>query len=69
MTQRDHSTSNTYPDGNLLICPDCGHEWTANAAVDAPTAAIVRDSNGTALADGDGVILIKDLIAAYLKTV
>jgi protein PhnA len=61
--------SNTYPDGNLLICPDCSHEWTANAAVDAATAPIVRDSNGTALADGDSVTLIKDLKVRGSSTV
>ena len=69
MTQRDHSTSNTYPAGNLLICPDCGHEWTASAESDAPTTAIVRDSNGTALADGDSVTLIKDLKVRGSSTV
>ena len=53
--------SNTYLDGNLLICPDCANEWTANQASDAQVAPIVRDSNGTALADGDSVTLIKDL--------
>ena len=53
--------SNTYPDGNLFICPDCGHEWTVNSTSDAPAASVVRDSNGTALVDGDTVTLIKDL--------
>lgn len=53
--------SNTYPDGNLLICPDCGHEWAMNQTSESPAAPIVRDSNGTALADGDSVTLIKDL--------
>lgn len=61
--------SNTYPDGHLLICPDCGHEWTASQTNDAPAAPVVRDSNGTALADGDSVTLIKDLKVRGSSTV
>ncbi len=55
---------NTYPDGDQLICPDCGHEWPAlageveDASVDTE---VVKDANGNVLADGDSVILIKDL--------
>jgi protein PhnA len=54
---------NTYPDGELMICADCGHEWPAAAAVaeDAGDALIVKDANGNLLADGDSVVLIKDL--------
>lgn len=54
---------NTYPDGEHYICPDCTHEWPAIAQTDAdePGEAIVRDVNGTPLADGDSVLLIKDL--------
>ncbi|KZB72916.1 MULTISPECIES: zinc ribbon domain-containing protein YjdM [Thalassospira] len=49
----------TYEDGELLICPECAHEWSLTAAhADAP---VVRDSNGTPLADGDTVSVIKDL--------
>ncbi|AJX16173.1 alkylphosphonate utilization protein [Burkholderia ubonensis] len=54
---------NTYPDGELFICPDCGHEWSsaAPAAADDDAARVVRDANGNVLADGDSVVLIKDL--------
>jgi protein PhnA len=55
---------NTYQDGDQFICPDCAHEWpaiTAQSEVAADAAAVVRDSNGTPLSDGDAVILIKDL--------
>ena len=56
---------NTYPDGELLICPDCGHEWPAVAAVTATPedgdTLIVKDAHGNLLADGDTVVLIKDL--------
>jgi protein PhnA len=50
----------TYEDGALLICPECAHEWSADAAGEAD-AAIIRDSNGNPLADGDTVVVIKDL--------
>ncbi len=52
----------TYQDGDLLICPECAHEWNPNAteAVDEDTL-IVRDANGNQLVEGDVVTLIKDL--------
>ena len=56
---------NTYPDGANYVCADCAHEWpiaaapTATDAGDAPR--VVKDAHGTVLADGDAVILIKDL--------
>ena len=40
-------------------CATCGHEWPKAAAAEA--ARVVRDAHGTVLADGDAVILIKDL--------
>lgn len=54
---------NTYLDGDNLICPDCGHEWPATAPTDdgEEGSAIIKDANGNPLADGDSVILIKDL--------
>jgi protein PhnA len=55
---------NTYVDGDNVVCPDCAHEWpTANTgAPDEDTgSAAVKDANGNPLADGDAVILIKDL--------
>jgi protein PhnA len=57
---------NTYPDGDLLICPDCGHECpaTATATATAPEDSdrlVVKDAHGKLLADGDSVVLIKDL--------
>jgi len=52
-----------YEDGPLLICPECGHEWASAAepASVADEAETIRDSNGTILADGDTVTVIKDL--------
>jgi len=51
-----------YEDGALLVCPECAHEWSPEAAGTAADAGPVwRDANGTELADGDTVTVIKDL--------
>jgi protein PhnA len=55
------SGENTYADGALLVCPDCGHEWSATTAAATETRRVVRDSNGNVLSDGDSVVVIKDL--------
>lgn len=53
--------TNTYLDGPVQVCADCGHEWTMADEVAAEAAATVRDCNGTVLAEGDTVVVIKDL--------
>ncbi len=50
----------TYEDGNLLICPECAHEWIPSEE-GADGAKAVKDANGTELQDGDTVTVIKDL--------
>ena len=53
----------TYKDGALYICPECAHEWSADAATE-PTeegGKVYRDSAGNVLQDGDTVSIIKDL--------
>lgn len=50
----------TYEDGDLLICPECAHEWSL-ASDQESEGNVIRDSNGTPLADGDTVTVIKDL--------
>ena len=54
-----------YSDGTRLNCPECGHAWDADAAeeggVDAEQDDAVRDVNGAVLANGDSVVVIKDL--------
>ncbi len=50
---------NTYFDGVLNVCPDCGHEW--NGEETEEVADVAKDSNGAILADGDSVTVIKDL--------
>ena len=53
---------NTYHDSIQFVCPDCDHEWTGNEAEEHDDdQLIVKDSNGNLLADGDDVLLIKDL--------
>jgi protein PhnA len=53
---------NTYADGANYICADCGYEWPISAEQEAESDdAVVKDSNGTVLKDGDAVVLIKDL--------
>ncbi|GGI13811.1 zinc ribbon domain-containing protein YjdM [Gottfriedia solisilvae] len=51
----------TYEDGSLLICPECGHEWTLDQANENDEVKVVKDSNGNVLNDGDSVTVIKDL--------
>ena len=52
----------TYEQGALLVCPMCGHEWSAEAdeAGDQAVPA-VKDAVGNVLADGDTVTIVKDL--------
>lgn len=53
---------NTYPDGDNYVCADCGFEWPMQAAADEDEdVRIVKDANGNVLADGDSVVVIKDL--------
>ncbi len=55
---------NTYPDAGNHVCADCGHEWPLLAAApdsDDSGEAVVKDANGNVLADGDAVVLVKDL--------
>jgi protein PhnA len=50
----------TYEDGNLLICPECGHEWNIETA-SVEEESVIKDANGNVLSDGDSVTVIKDL--------
>jgi protein PhnA len=57
----------TYEDGAQLVCPECGHEWSAQADASAAAsppedgARVVRDAVGNVLQDGDTVTVVKDL--------
>ncbi len=51
----------TYEMGSLMVCPECAHEWSPEEAAEAADAAVIKDANGTPLAEGDTVTIIKDL--------
>ena len=52
----------TYEDGTQFVCPECGHEWSAQATpAVADDVRVVRDAHGAELKDGDSVTVIKDL--------
>jgi protein PhnA len=56
------SSTYTYEDGAMLVCPECAHEWSKDAAVgEAEEKREVRDAHGNVLQDGDMVTVIKDL--------
>ncbi|HTD67395.1 MAG TPA: zinc ribbon domain-containing protein YjdM [Candidatus Limnocylindria bacterium] len=47
---------------NRWECVTCGHEWERVAEAEAAAGPrVVKDAHGAVLADGDCVILIKDL--------
>ena len=48
-----------YESGELLLCPECGHEW--NPVEVKEDEAGVKDSNGNPLQEGDAVVVIKNL--------
>lgn len=50
----------TYEDGHLLVCPECGHEWSSEDAAQN-AGPQYKDANGNVLSDGDSVSVIKDL--------
>ena len=51
----------SYEDGELLICPECAHEWSLSEPANADAGDAIVDANGNALVDGDTVTVIKDL--------
>ncbi|MBQ7233360.1 MAG: alkylphosphonate utilization protein [Bacillales bacterium] len=51
----------TYENGALLICPECGYEWSKDEINQTEDGNVVLDVNGNRLADGDSVTIIKDL--------
>lgn len=51
----------TYQDADLLICPECSHEWKEGEQVDSDENTVIKDAVGNTLADGDTVTVIKDL--------
>lgn len=45
----------------MLVCPECGHEWSPHDAAAGEAARVHRDAVGNVLADGDSVTVVKDL--------
>lgn len=53
----------TYKDGEMLVCPECTHEWM-NDVIDVNSDnnnLMIKDAHGNVLQDGDTVTVIKDL--------
>ncbi len=55
------SSPYAYEDGVMLVCPECGYEWSQDGAVDESSEPVIKDSNGNVLQTGDTVTVIKDL--------
>ncbi|CAM3601388.1 MULTISPECIES: zinc ribbon domain-containing protein YjdM [Pseudoalteromonas] len=49
-----------YQDQSQLVCPECAYEWDPSVTATEDDIQ-VKDANGTLLADGDKVTVIKDL--------
>ena len=49
-----------YGMGGKLVCPECTFEWVPEAEP-VETGTVVKDANGNLLADGDSVIVLKNL--------
>lgn len=52
----------TYPQNQLMACPDCFHEWDPNEVSEENTDEFKAvDSLGAELKSGDSIVLTKDL--------
>jgi len=55
----------SYEMGDLLVCPECAHEWapgeTDLADNGAETETVVKDAVGNILATGDTVSIVKTM--------
>lgn len=50
----------SYEMGELLVCPECAHEWNPND-VEIETVRVIKDASGNVLVDGDDVTIVKDM--------
>ena len=50
----------SYEMGELLVCPECAHEWNPND-IEVETVRVIKDASGNVLVDGDDVTIVKDL--------
>lgn len=52
----------TYQQADKMVCSQCFHEWNPKAVENKKEEETkILDANGNALADGDDVIVLKDL--------
>jgi protein PhnA len=60
-----------YEMGALLVCPECGNEWSpdADGSGQEAQARVIKDAVGNVLADGDTVTVMKDLKVKGSSTV
>ncbi|WP_208431461.1 zinc ribbon domain-containing protein YjdM [Bartonella doshiae] len=50
----------TYEDGDNFVCPECAYEWLQKNE-ELSISDSVYDANGQVLANGDSIIVVKDL--------
>mgnify|MGYP000200441327 CR=1 FL=1 len=67
------SSTFVYEDRDLLVCPECGHEWSLEAASEEPTVKVWKDANGNVLEDGDTISFdqqesLNDMVENYKKS-
>ncbi|MFM9594183.1 zinc ribbon domain-containing protein YjdM [Streptomyces scabiei] len=57
------SGAHAYEMSALLVCPECGHEWSLSAEPTdgASGNRVVKDAVGNVLADGDTVTVVRTL--------
>ncbi|EJF86796.1 zinc ribbon domain-containing protein YjdM [Candidatus Bartonella washoeensis] len=60
----------TYEEGDNFVCPECAHEWSQKS--EESPSDVVYDAHGQVLANGDSVMVVKDLkvkgVASVLKS-
>lgn len=63
----------TYELSGLTVCSMCAHEWITDAPAaddEASAERVIKDSVGNLLADGDTVVIVKDLpVKGYPKPI
>ena len=50
----------SYEMGELLVCPECAHEWNPHD-FEIETVRLIKDASGNVLTDGDDVTIVKDM--------
>lgn len=51
----------TYAMDSIMVCPECAHEWNPEELAEEEAASVIKDANGNPLANGDTVIVLKNL--------